>query len=620
MYAISVRGPPEVAESMLQPRDSLDLETLGRRLRAGELRPRDVVAGILQRVTARGDDKVWIHRTPREALEARADALEHRGPDGLPLYGIPFAVKDNIDAAGHPTTAGCPSYAYNPAEPAPVVRKLVDAGAILIGKTNLDQFATGLVGTRSPYGAVANAFDARYVSGGSSSGSAVAVAAGLASFSLGTDTAGSGRVPAAFNNIVGLKPTRGALSTRGVVPACRSLDCVSIFALTAGDADAVFAVARGFDADDPYSRRAGPVFPIPEAIAVCQFGVPRRNQLEFFGNREAERLFHAAVAELERLGGQRVEIDFTPFLETARLLYGGPWVAERYVAIREFFDRHPDAVFPVTREIIGGAAKFSAADAFTAQYRLEELRRESELVWEAIDMLVTPTAGTIYTIAEVNADPIRLNTNLGTYTNFMNLLDLSAIAVPAGFQADGLPFGITFAAPAFCDEALCVLGDAIHRRLVQRLGATDASFPPEPAARGDRARPEVVRLAVCGAHMSGLPLNHQLIERGARLARRCRTAPRYRLFALEAFTPPRPGLVRSGEAGQAIEVEVWSVPTETVGSFVDGIPAPLGIGTVELEDGELVRGFLCETYAVAGAEDISRLGSWRSYVTAKKGP
>src|SRR5262245_40401771 len=609
---------------MLQARDSLDLGTLGHRLRAGELRPRDMVAGVLQRITARGDDKVWIHRASREALEGRAEALERRGPDALPLYGIPFAVKDNIDAAGHPTTAACPDYAYTPAEPAPVVQKLVDSGAILIGKTNLDQFATGLVGTRSPYGAVANAFDARYVSGGSSSGSGVAVAAGLVSFSLGTDTAGSGRVPAAFNNIVGLKPTRGALSTRGVVPACRSLDCVSIFALTAGDAEAVFAVARGFDAGDPFSRRAAPARAIPEWGAGCRFGVPRAAELEFFGNREAERLFHAAVAELERLGGQRVEIDFAPFLETARLLYGGPWVAERYVAIRAFFDRNPDLLFPGTRGSIGGATRFraakhSAAGGFAAAYRLEALRRKPEPVWEAIDVLVTPTAGTIYTIAEVNADPIRLNTNLGTYTNYMNLLDLSAIAVPAGFQPDGLPFGITLAAPAFADEALCALGDAIHRRLVQRLGATAANLPPE-SARRIGARSGVVRLAVCGAHMSGLPLNHQLTERGARLARQCRTAPHYRLFALEAFKPPRPGLVRSSEAGHAIEVEVWAVPTEAVGSFVDGIPGPLGIGTIELEDGELVRGFLCEDYAVAGAEDISRLGSWRSYVTGHKTP
>jgi allophanate hydrolase len=583
------------------------------------VRPRDVVAGVLDRIAARGDDKVWIRLAPRGALQARAAALERLEPAGLPLYGIPFAIKDNIDCAGEPTTAGCPDYAYTPDRSATVVQRLVDAGAILIGKTNLDQFATGLVGTRSPYGACASAFDARYVSGGSSSGSAVAVAAGLASFSLGTDTAGSGRVPAAFNNIVGLKPTRGLLSTRGVVPACRSLDCVSIFALTAGDAEAVLNVAADFDPADPFSRRACSARAIPTSLAACRIGVPRDDQLEFFGNREAERLFHAAVAELVGQGARKVEIDFAPFLETARLLYGGPWVAERYVAIREFFDRRAEALFPVTREIIAGAAKFSAADCFAAEYRLQALRREVEPVWRTIDVLLTPTAGTTYTIDEVNANPIRLNTNLGYYTNFMNLLDLAAIAVPAGFQADGLPFGITLAAPAFSDKSLCALGAAAHGRLVQRLGATRATLPPAPPAPArERLQLPVVRLAVCGAHMSGLPLNHQLTERGARLVRRCRTAPRYRLFALKAFSPPRPGLLRSDGAGQSIEVEVWSLPTETVGSFVDGIPPPLGIGTVELEDGEQVRGFLCEAHATTGAEDISALGSWRTYVDHTK--
>ena len=600
---------------MLQPQDSLDLRSLGERLRAGRLRPRELVAGLLGRIAARGDDKVWIHFAPREALEAQAEALERRGPEGLALYGIPFAVKDNIDVAGMPTTAACPAFAYTPPESAPVVQALVDAGAIVVGKTNLDQFATGLVGTRSPYGACANTFDPRYVSGGSSSGSAVAVAAGLVSFALGTDTAGSGRVPAAFNNIVGLKPTRGLLSTRGVVPACRSLDCVSIFGLTTEDSRAVLTVARGFDARDPFSRR-GRARPLPASFTDCRIGVPRRNQLEFFGNRDDERLFGAAVAELERLGARRVEIDFAPFLETARLLYGGPWVAERYLAIREFFDRHPGAVFPVTREIIGGAAKFAAADAFAAQYRLQELRRAVEPVWEAIDVLVTPTAGTIYTIEEVNADPIRLNTNLGTYTNFMNLLDLAAIAVPAGFQGNGLPFGVTLAAPAFSDEGLCTLGGAIHQRLVQRMGATAARLPEAGGAEAG-AMTGFVKLAVCGAHMSGLPLNHQLVERGGRLVDTCRTAPRYRLYALSGFSPPRPGMVRADSGGHAIEVEVWAVPTENVGSFVDGIPPPLGIGTVELERGELVRGFVCEAYAVAGAEDVSRLGGWRAYVKTR---
>jgi allophanate hydrolase len=445
------------------------------------------------------------------------------------------------------------------------------------------------------------------------------VAAGLASFALGTDTAGSGRVPAAFNNIVGLKPTRGLLSARGVVPACRSLDCVSVFALTAGDTEAVLGVAAGFDPADPFARRGGAARPIPAFADGCRIGVPRAEQLEFFGNRDAERLFHAAVKELVGQGARTVEVDFAPFLETARLLYGGPWVAERYVAIREFFDRRPEALFPVTRDIIGSAAKFAAADYFAAEYRLQALRRQVEPVWQSIDVLVTPTAGTTYTIDAVNASPISLNTNLGYYTNFMNLLDLAAIAVPAGFQADGLPFGITLAAPAFTDKALCALGAAAQGALVQRLGATRATLPAAaPAPPQERLQLPVVRLAVCGAHMSGLPLNHQLTERGGRLVRRFRTAARYRLFALNAFSPPRPGLLRADAGGHSIDVEVWALPTETVGSFVDGIPPPLGIGTVELEDGEPVRGFLCEAYAVAGAQDISELGSWRSYVNQKK--
>ncbi len=598
---------------MLGPRDSLDLATLGARLRAGGLRPRQVVDGVLARIAARGDDRVWIHLAPRAALEARTAELERRGPGELPLWGIPFAVKDNIDVAGQPTTAACPEYAYSPAGSSPVVQALLDAGAIAIGKTNLDQFATGLVGTRSPYGACANAFDPRYIAGGSSSGSAVAVAAGLASFALGTDTAGSGRVPAAFNNLVGLKPTKGRLSTRGMVPACRSLDCVSIFALTAEDARAVLGVAGGYDALDPWARRAAAAA-LPDAIEGCRIGVPRASQLEFFGNREAARLFDAAVAALGRLGARRVEIDFAPFAEAARLLYGGPWVAERYLAIRELFDRRPEALFPVTREIVAGAARYSAADAFAAEYRLQELRRAIAPVWRAIDLLVTPTAGTIYTIAEVNADPVRLNTSLGYYTNCMNLLDLAAIAVPAGFQANGLPFGITLAAPAFADEGLCRLGGAVHRVLVPTMGATGVALPAAGEAQAARAAAGLVRLAVCGAHMSGLPLNHQLTERGGRLVRTCRTAAHYRLYALGGFSPPRPGMVRAEAGGAAIEVEVWALPAEHVGSFVDGVPPPLAIGTVELQDGERVRGFVCEGYAAAGAQDISALGSWRTFV------
>ena len=597
---------------MLQATDPLDLASLRRRYESGALRPAQLIAGIMERTERRGDDKAWIHRTPRAALEARAAELERSGPQGRALYGVPFAIKDNIDSSGQPTTAACREFAYTPRSSAAVVDALLAAGAILVGKTNLDQFATGLVGVRSPYGVPGNTFDPSYVPGGSSSGSAVAVAAGLVSFSLGTDTAGSGRVPAAFNNLVGLKPTRGLLSTRGVVPACRSLDCVSIFALTAADAAAVLRCARGFDAADPFSRaEAPPRHALPRSFSGCRVGVPRDDQLEFFGNPETPRLFEASVRRLVELGAERVTIDFAPFLETARLLYEGPWVAERYAAIREFIERQPKALHPVTAAIISGATRHSAIDAFTAYYRLKALRRQTAPVWDQIDVLVTPTAGTIYRIAEVEANPLRLNSNLGYYTNYMNLLDLAAIAVPAGFQRDGLPFGITLAAPAFSDEALCALGEAAQRAAVKTMGATGLPLPQ----RDDRESRDqnLVRLAVCGAHMSGLPLNHQLTERGARLAQKCRTAPDYRLFALTSFTPPRPGMVRA-DSGAAIEVEVWEVPAGAFGSFVDGIPAPLGIGTVTLEDGQQVKGFLCEAHATRAARDITSLGSWRRFI------
>jgi allophanate hydrolase len=597
---------------VLQATASLDLASLRASYAAGRLKPTQLVAAIVERLARRGQDPTWIHLVPRAALEARAAGLERRSARELPLYGIPFAIKDNIDFAGHPTTAACPQFAYVARESAAVVERLLDAGAILVGKTNLDQFATGLVGVRSPYGVPANTFDPAYIPGGSSSGSAAAVAAGLVSFSLGTDTAGSGRVPAAFNNLVGLKPTRGLLSTRGVVPACRSLDCVSIFALTAADAASVLSVASGFDAADPFSRPRGQrVRAIPRSFAGLRFGVPREAELEFFGNPETPRLFRAMVEHLERLGGEAIRIDFQPFLETARLLYDGPWVAERYVAIREFIEAHPEALHPVTKAIIGGAKRFSASDAFSAYYRLKELQRRAAAVWDSIDILVTPTAGTIYRIAEVEAEPVSLNSNLGYYTNFMNLLDLSAIAVPAGFQRNGLPFGVTLAAPAFSDEALCSLGELAQRAAVKTLGATGLPLPP--VAGEEPSDPHTVRIAVCGAHLSGLPLNHQLVERGARLARKCRTAPTYRLFALTQFTPPRPGLVRA-ESGAPIEVEVWEVPASAVGGFLEGIPPPLGIGTLTLEDGEQVKGFLCEAHATQAAREITSLGSWRTFI------
>ncbi len=440
----------------MQNKPNLGISALRQQYLAGSLTPSALVEQLDACIGTDDPHHVWIRRLTKAEMLAYAHKLQGRNPADFPLYGIPFAIKDNIDLAGIPTTAACPDYAYTPEKSATVVQKLIDAGAIPVGKTNLDQFATGLVGARSPYGAGRNAFNPDYISGGSSAGSAVSVALGLASFSLGTDTAGSGRVPAAFNNLVGHKPTCGLLSTSGVVPACRTLDCVSIFAQDAADAEAVLSVAQGFDADDPYSRRAAPA--AKTLGNSFTFGVPRNDQLEFFGNPETPQLFREAVARLQALGGIPVTMDFAPFLETARLLYEGPWVAERYTAIREFIESKPEALFPVTRQIISGATKFSAADTYAALYRLKALQRRNEAAWEFMDVLLTPTAGTIYTVAEVVADPVRTNSNLGYYTNFMNLLDLSAVAVPAGFQANGLPFGVTLCAPAFSDAMLLKLG------------------------------------------------------------------------------------------------------------------------------------------------------------------
>jgi allophanate hydrolase len=458
-----------------------------------------------------------------------------------------------------------------------------------------------------------NPFHPEAIPGGSSSGSAVATASGLVTFALGTDTAGSGRVPAAFNNLVGLKPTRGWLSTRGVVPACRSLDCVSIFALTVADAEAVAAIAGAFDPSDPYARRkAGAAVPLDPAS--FRFGVPAGQDLEWFGDREAPGLFAAAVRRLEALGGQRVEIDFAPFRAAARLLYEGPWVAERWVAIRDFHAGHAAAILPVTRQIIEPAARMTAADGFAGFHELERLRRATDLVWSGIDTLVLPTAGTIFTRAQIEADPIRLNTQLGYYTNFANLLDYAALAVPAGMRGDGLPFGITFFGPAWTDARLAPLGEAFQRAPGATLGATGHGLPAAGGAAvslPDRTR---LDLAVVGAHLQGQPLNRELTERGATLVRAARTADCYRLYALAGTTPPKPGLVRvEPGAGAAIAVEVWSLPREAWADFVAAIPAPLGIGTLLLEDGSPVKGFLCEPAALAGAEDISRFGGWRAY-------
>lgn len=596
---------------------SLDIVTLSEAYARGVLTPAQVVGDICAAIAASGTPApVWIHVVPRESLLLQAAALERRRASGeeLPLYGIPFAVKDNIDVAGCPTTAACPAYAYMPAASATVVSRLQHAGALMIGKTNLDQFATGLVGTRSPYGACINPFDARYIAGGSSSGSAVAVATGCVSFALGTDTAGSGRVPAAFNNIVGLKPSHGLLSTTGVVPACRSLDCISIFALTCEDARAVFELVQGHDSADIYSR---PASALPQhAPQRLRCGVPRADQLEFFGDCAAENAFRQTLDTLAATGADIVEIDYAPFAETATLLYDGPWIAERYAAIRDFFDNHAADMHPVTRSVIDAARRYSAADAFKAQYRLRELQGRCMAEWQKMDVLALPTTGTIHTLAEVAAAPLERNADLGRYTNFVNLLDLAAIAVPGAFRSDGLPAGISLIAPALHDRLLCRLGARLQRAAGNRLGATPHVLPaavPRAAEPAD----DGVLLAVVGAHLSGLPLNHQLTSRGARLVRPANTAAAYRLYALPGNGPARPGMVRSANGnGAAIAVEVWSLPQEQFGTFVADIPPPLGIGTVALEDGCEVKGFVCEHYAVKNARDISSYGGWRNYLAA----
>ncbi|QMV18383.1 allophanate hydrolase [Granulicella sp. 5B5] len=597
----------------------MDIHSLRNGYASGQLTPEAVVKQAYDRIETEGLHPVWISVVPRETALARARELATKPLAELPLYGIPFAVKDNIDVAGLPTTAACPAYAYTPEQSATVVERLEAAGAILIGKTNMDQFATGLVGTRTPYGACSSVFDKRYISGGSSAGSAVAVAAGLVSFSLGTDTAGSGRVPAMFNNLIGLKPTRGVLSAHGVVPACRSLDCVSVFAETAEDAATVLRAARGYDERDDYSRVApigGGASPWASS-AGFRFGVPKADALEWFGDNENPALYQAAVAKLTELGGVAVEIDITAFLETAQLLYKGPWVAERYAAIKTFFEAHSGDMDKTVAQIIQSATKYSAADTFSAMYRLEELRRRTQAVWQTMDVMLLPTAPRTYTHEEIAAAPIERNSHLGQYTNFVNLLDLSAVAVPAGFRPDGLPFGVSVIGKAFADEALLLLADRLQRGLVTTLGGSQRKLAETPVVPAMTPPPGCLLVAVVGAHLSGQPLNWQLTQRKGRLFRTCRTHPDYKFYALKDTVPPKPGLVHiPGFEGPGIEVEIWALPEETVGSFVDGVPPPLTIGSLRLEDGSLVKGFLAEPVAIEGSREITQFGGWRRYLSS----
>ena len=601
----------------MAPDYSLDLASLSGNYARGALTPARVVRDIYAAIAAGGERPAWIRLVPERAAQSAAAELEKARAAGavLPLFGIPFAVKDNIDVAGMPTTAACPEFEYVPQATASCVRRLQDAGALLIGKTNLDQFATGLTGTRSPYGACVNPFDPRYIAGGSSSGSAVTVACGQVSFALGTDTAGSGRVPASCTNIVGLKPTRGLIGASGVVPACRSLDCVSILALTCDDACAVFEAVRGYDAGDPWSR-AAPATGTTRPRSSPRFGVPR--DPEFYGDAAAREHFERALELAARTGAVAVPLDYAPFAEAARMLYEGPWVAERLAAIRTFMGRRPDALLPVTREIIARGAQYSAVDAFEATYRLQALKRRCDDALAGVDALVVPTTPTIYTLAEIAASPLELNRRLGYYTNFVNLLDYCALAVPAGLRRDGLPAGVTLVSPAFGENALLEYAARIQRAAGGRLGATRHPLPATHAA-APQAQDGVV-LAVVGAHLSGLPLNHQLTGRGARLIGPALTAPAYRLYELPGTDPRKPGLVRTANGhGTAIEVELWMMAPAEFGAFVAAIPAPLGVGSVALADGRQVKGFLCEDYAVSGARDISEYGGWRNFLAAGGG-
>jgi allophanate hydrolase len=585
----------------------LSLTQIAADVASGRRSAAEIAGEALDRVAAYEaiQPSVWITRASAADVLGQARMVDERiGAGELPpLAGVPFAVKDNIDVAGLPTTAGCPAFAYAPAQTAPVVERLLAAGAVLIGKTNLDQFATGLVGTRSPYGACGCVYNRAHISGGSSSGSALAVAAGLVAFALGTDTAGSGRVPAALNHLVGLKPTKGRWSTRGVVPACRTQDCVTAFTSTAAEAAVLDDILAGCDPDEPFSRRPPGPSPNPAGLRL---GVPRAGQLNWFSDAQSQRLFAAAVARLQRLGGEVVEVDIAPLLAAGALLYQGPWVAERTLVAERLLRTRPEAIEPTVRAILQGGLAISAMDAFRAEYELRGYHRAAEAIWASADVLVLPTTATTYRLREVMAEPFALNANLGLYTNFVNLLDMSAIALPAGFRDNATAFGVSLIGPAWADRALLDLA-----RRYEEI----APMPEPPPIDTAGVRPSV-RLAVVGAHLAAMPLHWQLTSRDARLVRRCKTAPAYRLYAMAGSAPPKPALVHVGEEGAAIEVEVYELGMEEFGSFVAEVPPPLAIGTVTLEDGVDVKGFVAEPRALDGAADITALGGWRAYIAS----
>lgn len=584
-------------------KQDLRLNVLKARYASGQTTPRELILAVrAQAEQLNPQFRMFIHLLSTDELEPYLVALEARTPEDLPLYGVPFAIKDNIDLAGVPTTAACPAFIYVPERSATVVQQLIELGAVPLGKTNLDQFATGLNGTRSPYGACRNSVHPDYPSGGSSAGSPLAVALGLASFALGTDTAGSGRVPAALNGLVGLKASKGLLSTAGVVPACRTLDCVTTFTHEAAEASELLALLAQLDPADEYSR-ANPAWNAASSfgdIRPFRFGVPAAQHLEFYGCSQGPALFQAAVERLQAIGGVAVPLDFAPFLEAARLLYEGPWVAERYSVLGALARQQPEAVLPVIHAVLAKAPEVSAVDTFRAQYRLQQLKAECDRLMTGLDCVLTPTIGRPVTLRELAQEPVLRNAELGYYTNFMNLLDYAAVAVPSANMADGLPWGITLFGRAFTDQYLLSLAHAYQGG----------------AALGRPARHDRARVVVCGAHLAGLALNGQLTQRGGRLLETTQSAPHYRLYALAGGPVQRPGMVRVPQQGVAIAVEVWELASAELGSFLDGIPAPLGLGKVQLADGRWETGFICEGAGLEGAQDISSFGGWRPWLNA----
>jgi len=583
---------------------------------ADGLSPTELLAEAYARIDAAADPAIFLYLRALAEAQAEAATLPAFDPLAYPLWGIPFAIKDNIDVAGVPTTAACPAFSYIAEQDSFVVARLRAAGAIWIGKTNLDQFATGLVGVRSPYGVPLNALDPEIVPGGSSSGSGVSVARGLVSFSLGTDTAGSGRVPAALNNIVGLKPSLGALSATGLVPACRTLDTISIFALTVGDAWSAFQAACAADPADPWSRpiSAPSLSATPKGLRI---GVPDAKTREFFGDMAQEASFSDTLKSLEALGCTITEIDFGPFYDVAQMLYEGAWVAERMAAVEPLFRADPGAFHPVTAKIIGAADTLSAADAFRGIYRLAALKRIAARAMEGLDLLAVPTIPTFYTVSDLDSDPIGPNSRLGTYTNFVNLLDLCGIAVPTKPRSDGRPGSLTLLAKFGQDALVAALGRDLHALSGAHLGATGHKLPPAGVPE-PKALPGELPIILVGAHMTGLPLNFQITELGGRFLQQAETAPCYRLYRLAGPPPARPGLIRAETDGAAIAVEVWALPLSRVGEFLSQIPAPLGLGRVELSDGQRLTGFLVEVTGLGGAEDITGLGGWRNWLATQR--